>query len=238
MTRLPTAIAVLGLTLALAVPAPVSISARAAGVRIGGILPGGGVVYKKVKTVREARYSDLVRQKTDYSCGAAAIATLLKYAYGRDVGEDEVLRGMMRISDPELVRAKGFSLLDMKNYVDTLGLEGRGYRVPFELLKNLKFPAITLLDTTGYRHFVVLKKATEDKVYLADPALGNKAMAAKDFITGWNGVIFVVIGRGYDRETVLRTSAKSLGVRRYALQSLTRDAAPLGFGFAHADYFR
>lgn len=212
--------------------------ANAADIRIAGILPGGGIVHKKVTSMREARFSNLVRQNTDYSCGSAAVATLLKYAYGKDVTEHEVLRGMIQVSDPALVRIKGFSLLDIKNYVETLGMRGYGYRLSLQMLEKIKFPTIVLLDTKGYKHFVVLKKATKNKVYLADPALGNKVMSIEDFRAGWNGVVFTVVGGGYDQDTVLRTLAKSLGVKRRSLQPPIRDAQPLEFGFLHADLLR
>jgi len=45
-------------------------------------LPGGGLVFKPVESIRERRFSDLVEQKTDFSCGAAAMATILNQAYG------------------------------------------------------------------------------------------------------------------------------------------------------------
>ncbi len=214
-----------------------AIHAQAADIRLGGVLPGGGIIYKKVNSIREIRYSGLVAQQTDYSCGAAAVATLLKYAYGKDTNEHEVLRGMLRVSDPKLVRSRGFSLLDIKSYVNTLGFRGRGYQLSVHLLSKVKIPTIVLLDTKGYKHFVVLKKATKNKVYIADSALGNKVMSKKDFAVAWNGIVFAVIGKGYNKNTILRTSARPLGVKRYALKPPVWDAKVYDFGFAHANLF-
>ena len=50
-------------------------------------LPGGNVVYKPVQSIRERRFANLVQQKTDFSCGAAALGTILKQAYWLDVDE-------------------------------------------------------------------------------------------------------------------------------------------------------
>ena len=53
-------------------------------------LPGGGLVYKQVQSIRERRFADLVEQKTDFSCGAAALATILEKAYGAPLDEPYV----------------------------------------------------------------------------------------------------------------------------------------------------
>mgnify|MGYP006188451943 CR=1 FL=1 len=42
------------------------------------VLPGGAVVFKPIQSVRERKFADLVQQKTDFSCGAAALATKLR----------------------------------------------------------------------------------------------------------------------------------------------------------------
>ena len=58
-------------------------------------LPGGGLVYKQVQSIRERRFADLVEQKTDFSCGAAALATILEKAYGAPLDEQAVIQGML-----------------------------------------------------------------------------------------------------------------------------------------------
>ena len=90
-------------------------SASAAQMSFGNALPGGTMVTKKVVSLRESRYTNLVEQKTDFSCGAAAVATILNYAYGRRITEHEVIQGMLEVSDAELVKEQGFSLLDIKH---------------------------------------------------------------------------------------------------------------------------
>jgi predicted double-glycine peptidase len=141
------------------------------------------------------------------------------------------------VSDPELVKQRGFSLLDIKHYVELLGMRGRGYRVTEERLRTLRVPGLVLMDVNGFRHFVVLKQVRHDEVELADPMLGNRSMALGDFIKSWpSHAVFVVIGSDFDRNTVLlqpddKPSARSL----YARQSPVTDAELLDFGFTHAD---
>ena len=40
-----------------------------------------------------------MEQKTDFSCGAAALATILRQAYWMDVDEDHVIKGMLVNAD-------------------------------------------------------------------------------------------------------------------------------------------
>lgn len=216
-----------------ALPGP----ARAADVRLGDILPGGGTIHKSIVSMREARYTDVVQQNTDFSCGAAAVATILKYAYGQNVTERDVIEGMFRVSDPKAARERGFSLLDIKHYVQTLDMRGRGYKMSMDDLARIRVPTIVLLDIKGYKHFVVLKRVKNGRVYLGDPALGNKVMAMKEFAAGWNGIVFAIVGRGFDRRTALLTPPEPLTVRRSGLQTPLTDAELLDFGFTHADLF-
>jgi hypothetical protein len=209
----------------------------AANMQFGGVVPGT-MISKNIISMRERHFIDMVPQQTDFSCGAAALATILNYAYGYDFSEADVIAGMLKVSNPELVQNKGFSLLDIKHYVETLGLRGRGYTVNPEILDRIKIPTIVLLDIRGYKHFVVLKKATPDKVYIADPALGNRVMDRQDFVDGWNKVTFAVIGNGFDRETILLRPKQPLTARNTVdtWRPLT-DAELVEFGFYRSELF-
>lgn len=212
---------------------------QAADVAFSGVLPMGLLYKAPIESMQEARYRHIIRQQTDFSCGAAAIATLLRYAYNLDVDEETVMRGMMTTADPELVRTKGFSLLDIKRYVESLGLRGRGYRLTLERLKTLRVPTIVLLDIRGYKHFVVLKQVRGDVVDIADPALGNKTLKLDEFIDSWpSQAVFAVIGSGFDRQTVLLEPHRTLSARTlFAAQGPISEAELLDFGFTHADLF-
>lgn len=213
--------------------------ARAADIQFSGVLPNGAMFTRPVESMAEGRFRHLVRQHTDYSCGAAALATILRYAYRLDADEATVIEGMMMVSEPEVVRQRGFSLLDIKRYVESLGMRGRGYRVDEERLRSLRVPAIVLMDVAGFRHFVVLKQVMGDTVEIGDPMLGNRSVPFDEFMAGWpSRAVFVVIGSDFDRNTVLldtpsRPSAKAL----YARQGPLTDAELLDFGFTHADLF-
>jgi predicted double-glycine peptidase len=143
-----------------------------------------------VKSLLEMRQDGVVVQRWDLSCGAAALATILTYQYGDPVPEREITRGLIQreeyLADPRLVQARqGFSLLDLKRYVDGRGYEGIGYgAVTFEDLPELA-PAIVPVSFNGYNHFVVFRGVAGDRVLLADPAFGNRTMTADAFIDAW-----------------------------------------------------
>ena len=69
-------------------------------------LAGLGQFSKPVRSVREERFKNLVEQQYDFSCGAAAVTTVLKYAYNLDVTELDVIEGMLQVSDPEKIKKK------------------------------------------------------------------------------------------------------------------------------------
>lgn len=226
------------LPMVMASAAVLAPNVHAQNLAIGNIIPGAGPVRVNVQSMRALRYTDMVRQHTDFSCGAAALATILKYAYGRDVTEAQVIAGLFKVSDPKVVRTEGFSLLDLKNYVDTLGYRGRGYKIKPQLLDRIRIPVIVLLDIKGYKHFVVFKKAVGDDVYLGDPALGNRVMSRRDFLADWNNIVFAVIGKGFIRDTVLINPQPTLTAKHLvSAPTIVTKAQLIDFGFTRADLF-
>ncbi len=204
--------------------------------RFGGILPSGTVIKKNVISLREHRYINLVQQQTDFSCGAASLATILRYAYGLDVTEEDMLDGLFAVSDPAVVEQQGFSLLNIKHYIERVGFRGRGYKLDERTLDELKIPTIVLLDLNGYKHFVVLKRSAEDRVYLADPALGNKIMPKEEFMKNWNGIVFAIIGKGFNRQSVLLNPPPPLTARNLIdVFAPITNAELLEYGFGHTD---
>lgn len=205
---------------------------------MGQVAQGEQSIARPVKSWKALRFTNLVPQQTDFSCGAAALATIFNYAYGRETTEAQVVVNMLKVSDPDLVYEKGFSLLDMKNYVQAIGMKGEGYSVPFDALRDMKVPGIALLNMKGYKHFVVVRKVEGNYVHVGDPALGNRVMPRSDFEEAWNGVVFVVVGEGYDANTVLRNPPPPLSARRlFGQRSPVRDADVYDFGLVPAYNF-
>lgn len=153
---------------------------------------GGGDYRVKVESFKEARFRDVIRQERDFSCGSAALATLLNFHYNHPISEHEILKAMYEEGDKEKIRQQGFSLLDMKKYLSSINMNSDGYQTTLDKLAEVGVPAIVLINSNGYMHFVVVKGVTKDKVLLGDPALGRRAMSRPDFERTWNGILFVI----------------------------------------------
>lgn len=166
-----------------------------------------------IHSMRDLRYRSIVNQQYDYSCGAAALATLLKYGYGIDIPEPELIRQMMVFSSPEVVVKNGFSMLDMKKFVETIGLRGRGFRVNVDALYHLQIPVLVLMNISGYEHFVIVKHAEDGRIFIADPALGNRIVAEDDFVKTWNGLVFAVLGKPFLEDSPLLQNNESLALK-------------------------
>jgi predicted double-glycine peptidase len=167
-------------------------------------ISGGGGTYdvKSLKTLSDSRFRSVVRQRYDYSCGSAAIATLLTYHYDQKVAEIDVLKAMFADGDQEKIRREGFSMLDMKNYLNSIGYEADGFRESLDKLARVSIPAIVLINRRNYMHFVVVKGVTDDKVSVGDPTLGLRIYTRDEFEKMWNGILFVIM----DNKPIARTS--------------------------------
>lgn len=179
------------LTLSAAAFIPSAIQPARAEVRIGG--DSNGYFTVKVMSWWEIPFRTVVRQRYDFSCGSAAIATLLTYHYNRPTNERAPFTAMWNRGDKAEIRKIGFSMLDMKNYLGSLGLRAQGFRFDVDDLRQVQRPAIALLDLNGYKHFVVIKGVSQDKVLVGDPMLGIREYSVTDFAKYWNGILLAIV---------------------------------------------
>ncbi|MEC7119490.1 MAG: C39 family peptidase [Pseudomonadota bacterium] len=149
----------------------------------------------QVKPLVEGRFRGIVRQQYDYSCGSAALTTLLNGYLGTTLGEREILDGMLRYGEYDrIIERRSFSLLDMKRYVTALGYDSGGFRGEFEDLIGLDKPAVVPIAYAGFKHFVVYKGYRDGRVFVADPALGHLSFSASQFQQIWdNNTLFVIM---------------------------------------------
>jgi uncharacterized protein len=161
-------------------------------------LPRSGGASEPVKSLYELRTEGVIVQKFDLSCGAAALATLLNFQFGDRVTEKQVTEGLIQrkeyIENPEVVRIRqGFSLLDLKRFVDGRGYQGVGYgNLDLKDLSGLA-PIIVAVSPIGYNHFLIFRGQIGDRVLLADPAFGTRTMSIEKFQRIW--IDFPEIGR-------------------------------------------
>ena len=145
-----------------------------------------------VSSVIGRRFETVTRQQYDFSCGSAALATLLRYHYADAQSEQSVFLGMWRDGDRAQIRKLGFSLLDMKRYLAGRGIAADGYQVTVEQIAKARTPGIALINYNGYLHFVVVKGIDDRTLLLGDPSLGLRRETLASFARQWNGILFVI----------------------------------------------
>lgn len=152
------------------------------------------VVRYNMRPQSEFNKDNVVKQAYDFSCGSAALATILNYDFGEDLDEKQVIQGLMDHGDQaKIEQRRAFSLLDMKRFIKVLGYKGVGYKAEIEDLKTLKQPGIIPIELFGYRHFVVLKGIYDNHVFVADPSQGNISFTLDKFKKMWTEkIIFIV----------------------------------------------
>jgi predicted double-glycine peptidase len=160
------------------------------------LTPGvGSRMLLQVWSLRELKVRSVVLQKYDFSCGSAAIATLLTYHYGNPISEEVAFRAMFNDGNQQKIQQEGFSLLDMKRFLEANGYLADGFEVSLDEVVNAGIPAIVLIVDNGYYHFVVVKGMRDNKVLLGDPAVGLRVVPRQQFEASWsNRIVFVIHG--------------------------------------------
>lgn len=170
-----------------------ALDAQAAGLSVGF---GGTRISREVKSFQDIRKSSVVAQSLDYSCGPAALATLLSYYFEDKVSEEEIIKFLLLTSDLNKVKARGgFSLLDLKNFAKFKGYEVVGYQADLDFLTKINKPVLIPVSIKDYAHFVVFRGMEGNRVFLADPALGKITITKDKFLHMWQAGIGLVLTR-------------------------------------------
>ncbi|MDA5023237.1 C39 family peptidase [Acinetobacter baumannii] len=183
-----------------------------------------------IKPAVEDQFRGIVRQAYDYSCGSAALTTLLNGYVGTSLTEQQTMSGLLQYGEYQrIIERRSFSLLDMKRFVTAIGLESGGYRGEFSDLVKLGQPAIVPISYAGFKHFVVYKAYKDGRVYVADPALGNISFDEGRFKEIWdNNTLFVI--------SVPESQRKDLLALKDADMRHVEDATVNKYGFVDVQY--
>jgi len=177
-------------------------SAKAQGIETG----AAGSFRLPVTSMRERPFQSVIMQQYDFSCGAAAIAMLLTHHYGIVSTEQEVFTSMYENGDQANIQQYGFSFLDMKSYIERIGMKADGFELTMDEVLKLGVPAIALIDLKGYSHFVLIKGIKDNRVLLGNPAAGMMAMNREEFDAIRQPVVLIVrskatVGRKHFNQT-------------------------------------
>ena len=176
--------AAIALTLLLLAPPPANADVFA--------MAGGADARVNVVSMKARKFESVIPQQYDFSCGSAALATLLTFHYDRATSETDAFRAMWEVGDQERIRQLGFSLFEMKSYLESTGLKADGFKLTLGRVQEIGVPGIALINVKGYRHFVVIKGITDKKVVYGDPSRGVISQKREEFEKIWDGVILFI----------------------------------------------
>lgn len=125
----------------------------------------------------EIRDQGIIKQRFDYSCGAAAVATVLHHFYQLNVDE-AIIIDKIGLKDE-------FSFADLARVMEEYALKAVAVALDFDHLQRMMMPAIVYLDFHGEGHFSVLRGIGASSVWLGDPSWGNIHMSPARFRGMW-----------------------------------------------------
>jgi predicted double-glycine peptidase len=162
-------------------------------------------IYYSIKPLSEFNNANIVKQEYDYSCGSAALATIMNFYLGENLTENHVIQGLLAYGDKaQIQRRRAFSLLDMKRFVTALGYNVAGYTADIDDLRSLGMPCIVPIDIYDYKHFVVFRGIYKGHVFCADPYMGNISFSEDNFREIWyKNIIFLVTNSGNEIDELL-----------------------------------
>jgi len=145
-----------------------------------------------VRSMQELKFTETIRQGFDFSCGSAALATLLTYHYDNEINEFQVFKEMWENGDHEKIQKDGFSMLDMKRFLEEKGFRADGFTIEPSKIGEIGVAGIVLMSELDSPHFVVVIGEKDGELLISDPARGIWNLPVEELGALWNGVFFVV----------------------------------------------
>ncbi|KGE05094.1 C39 family peptidase [Pseudohaliea rubra] len=128
------------------------------------------------------RDKGLIKQQRDYSCGLAALATVLTHYFLTPTSEEALLEALASNGEREARWIEeGVSLAALARLARDRGFAAAGVAVAPGALDRLGVPAIAYLELGEDAHFTVLRGVAAEAVELADPSWGNTRMVRATF---------------------------------------------------------
>ncbi|MGD9724691.1 MAG: C39 family peptidase [Pirellulales bacterium] len=152
-----------------------------------------------VWSYKELKERQVVMQKYDYSCGAAVLATIMRYYWGDNVAEANILELLpkLKLTEKELKDRveNGLTLTDLRNLANLAGYQATMAKVQFHELAQGKVPVVVGITVRKHEHFAVFRGADEVYAYLADPIRGNIRTPVCEFLEQWQKNAILVVAK-------------------------------------------
>ena len=156
----------------------VGIAAVLTGVSLG----SGSALSQPVRVFEQ----EIVRQRGDYDCGPAALATLMAARSGAVLD----LTGLMArfgvsAAETTRIREEGFSLEQLARLAQDAGANPQVIRVSATSLSTIRLPVLAYLQLPTGPHFSLLTGLAGHHAALADPSQGRLIWTREDFLRAW-----------------------------------------------------
>jgi len=156
-------------------------------------------VRKWTWSYKEIKERQIVMQQFDYSCGAAALATIARYYWGDDIGEAHFLDLLpkLNLNEKELKDRieNGLTLTDLRNLANKGGYQATMARVTFRELSQGKVPVVVGIVVKKHEHFAVFRGTDDRRVYLADPIRGQLRVPIEEFLEQWQKNAILIVAK-------------------------------------------
>jgi len=156
------------------------------------------LIAKRVESWTERKEKNVVMQKKDFSCGAAVLATMIKYYWGGHTSEEVLIKELDEMLTAEELKDRienGLTMTDLRKLAVRQGYQATIGRLSFKKLTESKIPLIVGVITEDYDHFVLFRGYDGRWVYLADPSRGNIRVPAQKFVDDWQQNMALVVAK-------------------------------------------
>ena len=129
---------------------------------------------------------EIVRQRGDYDCGPAALATLIAFHSGADLDLTRFTEHLgVSAWEKARIRSEGFSLEQLARLAQGAGADPQVVRANASSLQALRLPVLVYLQLATGPHFSLLTGLAGRHVALADPSQGPLIWTLEHFLSAW-----------------------------------------------------
>lgn len=179
--------------------------------------------------MQELRTRGVVMQGHEYSCGAAALATLINLM-GGNVSERDMLAAIFGENLPVVKRGDKYELRALNLADLEKGARESGFKVlSFEALTDGSAvkaveelaPVVARLNLYGEKlHFVVVRGVSGGWAHIMDPGYGNFSVPLGTFVKSWEPGERILLAIGRRPFYTWEEKGGKLYVRRHEKESL------------------
>ncbi len=169
---------------------------------------------KEEEEVPQKDFTNIVAQTTDYTCGPAALATLIGL-----LGSKSSEMQIMELAGTSM--EEGTSMLGLKRAAKELGFDVKVKNISAEQLsKRSEMSLAYMKGGEGVDHYVVIKRFENETFFVADPAQGNVRYSFEDFADSYSGKLLYLSFRS-DTPVVDPLTGDLIPLNTMSAESLT-----------------